>query len=886
MFELNIQAESAPLLSGSRGNLRPAGVVALVVCLVAVPGFSITGSTKTLQSQSKSQAARNPYDRAEMMRQELEGTPQSNRTRRDYDRVMDAYRAVYHGNPASPKADSSIAAVAELLAEEGRLFGDRKPLEDAVGQYEFLRKQYPASSLRPKALLIEAEILAQDLDDKPEAEAKLREFLKAYPESDAAPQAKRQLVVMTRSTSNHKLVIADAINPSLHLHPTAPAPALKTPAAKTPAPPSETDPAADADESPAPHTSYGSGREPRPAVLTRISQSQTPPTQHGNRAIMITDIRHWSTPTSTRIAIDLEDEVHFQTGRVLNPDRIYFDLYHARLAPQLLGHMISVQNDAFLKNIRAAQYTPDIARIVLDVGPIAEYTAFLLPNPYRLIIDVHARKSTEPAPASPTAIVPTLRARPETDFESGAPPRNPPVVRSPQPAPTSPGPESAPAAIPRVASTPPPAYKPKPANPDDETIDANGHETGVAHPPSDVTTTPSDDDLPPPAQAPKQTPPPSTPQSQNISGKKPAKPTHPKPSPQKVAIENDIASADPAQDLPQPNQAHVATATHKPTTHPIVAEVTPPADDATDTPPFAKSVLPGPPAATTANTSTQKTKAAKHPKHTATTPDAQVLEVHEAEPTATGERSLVRALGLKIGRIVIDPGHGGHDSGTVGPDGLQEKDVVLDVGLRLGKLLLQRLGAEVTYTRSTDVFIPLETRTAIANKAQADLFVSIHANSSKDESARGVETYYLNFTSSPDSLDVAARENAVSEKSIHELQDLVKQITLKDKLDESREFAADVEHSLYTGVTHDDAMNEGMKDRGVKKAPFVVLIGANMPSILTEISFVSNPDDARQLREGAYRQRIAEALYAGIAKYIAGLSSMRLAQNPAHPGIN
>jgi N-acetylmuramoyl-L-alanine amidase len=139
------------------------------------------------------------------------------------------------------------------------------------------------------------------------------------------------------------------------------------------------------------------------------------------------------------------------------------------------------------------------------------------------------------------------------------------------------------------------------------------------------------------------------------------------------------------------------------------------------------------------------------------------LPARAAVPTADGETSLVRALGLKIGRIVIDAGHGGHDSGTLGADGIEEKDVVLDVALRLGKLLHDRLGAEIVYTRSDDTFIPLETRTAIANKAQADLFLSIHANSSSGAgAARGVETYYLNFTSDPDALDVAARENAVS----------------------------------------------------------------------------------------------------------------------------
>jgi N-acetylmuramoyl-L-alanine amidase len=245
-----------------------------------------------------------------------------------------------------------------------------------------------------------------------------------------------------------------------------------------------------------------------------------------------------------------------------------------------------------------------------------------------------------------------------------------------------------------------------------------------------------------------------------------------------------------------------------------------------------------------------------------------------AAPTASGERSLIRALGLKIGKIVVDAGHGGHDTGTVGPHGLQEKDLVLDVALRLGKLLEKKMGAEVVYTRDDDTFIPLETRTAIANKEQADLFISIHANSSSDPAARGVETYYLNFTSSRDALEVAARENAVSDQSIHELQDLVKKIALKEKIQESREFAADVEQSLYTGLS---AKSPGIHNRGVKKAPFIVLIGANMPSILTEISFVSNSTDEKKLKTPEYRQRIAESLFKGITKYVGGLSGVRVA---------
>jgi N-acetylmuramoyl-L-alanine amidase len=241
-------------------------------------------------------------------------------------------------------------------------------------------------------------------------------------------------------------------------------------------------------------------------------------------------------------------------------------------------------------------------------------------------------------------------------------------------------------------------------------------------------------------------------------------------------------------------------------------------------------------------------------------------------PTADGETSLVRALGLKIGRIVIDAGHGGHDSGTLGVGGIQEKDVVLDVALRLGKLLHDRLGAEIVYTRADDTFIPLETRTAIANKAQADLFISVHANSSPEPGARGVEVYYLNFTSDPDAMTVASRENAVSTQSVHELSDLVKKIALKDKIEESKELAADVDASLYAGLAKG---NEGLKDRGVKKAPFVVLIGANMPSILAEISFVTNPEDAEKLETPEYRERVAESLYGGVAKYAEGINGGR-----------
>jgi N-acetylmuramoyl-L-alanine amidase len=242
------------------------------------------------------------------------------------------------------------------------------------------------------------------------------------------------------------------------------------------------------------------------------------------------------------------------------------------------------------------------------------------------------------------------------------------------------------------------------------------------------------------------------------------------------------------------------------------------------------------------------------------------------KPTRDGQSSLTRELGLKISRIVIDAGHGGYDTGTIGPHGLLEKDLCLDVALRLGALIEQKLpGAEVIYTRKDDTFVPLEDRTAIANDAKADLFISIHANSSHDPDARGIETYYLNFSSSPDSMEVATRENSVSQQSVHDLQDLIKKIARNDKIEESKELAGDIQDSLTQRL---QLVSRDERNRGVKKAPFVVLIGANMPSILSEISFVSNPNDERLLKKTDQRQRIADGLLRGITSYLGNLNSL------------
>jgi len=261
-------------------------------------------------------------------------------------------------------------------------------------------------------------------------------------------------------------------------------------------------------------------------------------------------------------------------------------------------------------------------------------------------------------------------------------------------------------------------------------------------------------------------------------------------------------------------------------------------------------------------------------KNSATGKPDQVQPAATPQPTRDGQSTLTRALGLKIGRIVIDAGHGGHDTGTIGPTGLMEKDLCLDVALRFGKIVQQKLpGADIVFTRTDDTFIPLEERTHIANEAKADLFISIHANSSPDHGARGVETYYLNLRGSAEAMEVAARENSVSQENIHDLQDVVKRIAQTEKIDESRELAADIQDSLSKRI---QKTVKPVKNRGVRKAPFVVLIGADMPSILTEISFLSNASDEQLLKKPEHRQRIAEGVYQGVAAYLESLNSVEL----------
>ncbi|GMV23347.1 MAG: hypothetical protein AMXMBFR57_32960 [Acidimicrobiia bacterium] len=247
-------------------------------------------------------------------------------------------------------------------------------------------------------------------------------------------------------------------------------------------------------------------------------------------------------------------------------------------------------------------------------------------------------------------------------------------------------------------------------------------------------------------------------------------------------------------------------------------------------------------------------------------PSGPAPSIAPASTTSGGDYGLARQLGLGVSRVVIDPGHGGHDPGAKA-NGVEEAELVLDVALRV-EALLQKAGVDVVLTRRTDEFIPLEERTAIANREGADLFLSIHANAARRTTARGVETYFLNFATNPEAEAVAARENATSAGSMGSLPKLVQQITLNAKVKESREFAQIVQTSMIRGLRQ---VNKTVQDLGVKQAPFVVLIGAQMPSVLAEISFVTNKSEATLLKRDAYKQKIAQSLADSILKYQASL---------------
>jgi len=701
----------------NRGFARVSPVFAVALlslssAILAPDGFASNKSTSTNSASresagdptaAKRQSASSQFARAEEQRTALSSKSAEKRTLADYKQVVNTYRHVYLITPHASEVPDALVAVAELYSEMGERFG-RSYFQSAVDTYQFLIREYPTSRYCQDAYLRSAKLQKDQLGDLSGASATYEAFLKKFPRSP------------------HKREVQEARAELALLQNSAPVEAPRSAIARS---------AGSEAERPETQKRVISRDLPREAEtetarneVRGANEQGAAPSINGHMP-QIRKISAKSSQDSTRVTIELESAVQYASGRIANPDRIYFDLHAAKLMPQL-AHGTIRTDGTILSGVRVAQNPSGIVRVVLDVNGVTDYSASLLNNPSRLVIDLYSNGQA----------VQTAKAG-EADRDSD-----------------------------RV-------------------------ENGA------------------------------------VSTEKPEAKTQPAPT---NAVKS--AKAD--------------------------------TDDSVDTMPQPKSKL---------GTAKIGKSGGKRPE--------LVQPASAPQPTRDGQSTLTRTLGLKIGRIVIDAGHGGHDTGTIGPTGLMEKDLCLDVALRLGKIIQQRLpGADVVFTRSDDTFIPLEERTHIANEAKADMFISIHANSSRDSDARGIETYYLNLKGSDEAMEVAARENATSDQGIHELQDLVKQIARTEKIGESKEFAEDVQDSLSKRVQKAARV---VKNRGVRKAPFVVLIGADMPSILTEISFLSNPADEKMLKQPEHRQRVAEGIYQGVASYLESLNSMGMnaTTNPA-----
>ncbi|MEQ1946325.1 MAG: N-acetylmuramoyl-L-alanine amidase [Bryobacteraceae bacterium] len=574
--------------------------------------------------------------------------------------------------------------------------------------------------------------------------------------------------------------------------------------------------------------------EPRPskfraAMLVAVAALLCAHTGFAADTARVTEVRFWSLGDVTRISIEVSSDFTYKSDRLTNPERVFFDIHGATPSMVRKGMQTIAVGDALVQQIRVAEVTSGVTRVVMDLAQPVSSTASHLSTPDRLVVELRSKDKPAP-PQSPSVTGGTKLVQPTPSVEEQ------PVARAPQP-------EAIAEKTEKLAK----ADKPEKAAKTDksEIIAASESRSKKGK------------------RAAKAEPAPASP----VLPLGPAAPPTPEP------VRAEVATAGKAQ----PREIAPVRALAEP---PISAPIAVPAPLARTE--IAESATAPKPAEPTVAEPVRPESAPRDvvaklsaPK-TVPEPQKETGPTREAVPAKRGDRGLTRALGLKMGRVVLDAGHGGHDVGTHGPSGFLEKDLTLDVTRRLGALLEERLGSEVVYTRHDDTYIGLEDRTRMANERKADLFLSIHANSSPYRSAAGVETYVLNFTTSKSAMELASRENATAESSVYNLQDLVNKIALKEKIDESREFAARLQSSLSVLSTNS---NDSAKNRGVKKAPFIVLIGATMPSVLAEIGFLTNTNEEALLRKPEHRQKIAEALYKGIAAYASSLSRFQVAKN-------
>jgi N-acetylmuramoyl-L-alanine amidase len=565
-----------------------------------------------------------------------------------------------------------------------------------------------------------------------------------------------------------------------------------------------------------------------PAATEVAQSSPLPKLRAVHRAVL---------PEVVRLTLELDGEVAFQHDRLDHPPRIFFDLKGAQPVATLQDAVLTYP-DEVVRQVRLGPKSANTTRVVLDVDGPSRYSVFTLYNPYRVVVDLERPHAPLDAKA---AVPPALSGSPSTARSPVAPPR---AVRA--------------AASTRASSTPRNAQRPAVV-------------TFTLAPSMPVTTRVMTPGAPNVARAvepaARETDLVRLAPEAAIASREIEVATRP--------VSPEALSARPTEVARDTRPAGTKTAARKsPLPKPPAASATSPTDAAVDelAAELARANGIAVPASDTRPAGPAgETEVLRSAEPVGEVPrDAPVPAPVAPSANVKGGFSLARQLGLGVGRVVIDPGHGGHDPGAINK-GLSEAALVLDIAQRLEKLLTKQSGVEVVLTRHSDVYVPLEERTAIANRQKADLFLSIHANASRNVRARGVETYFLNFASTPDAEAVAARENSASGRTMHNLPDIVKAIALNNKLDESRDFAAMVQDALVKRLS---SQNRDLRNLGVKQAPFVVLIGAAMPSVLAEISFLTNPQEVQLLKSNGYRQKIAEALFDAVMRYQRALKAV------------
>jgi len=573
-----------------------------------------------------------------------------------------------------------------------------------------------------------------------------------------------------------------------------------------------------------------------------------------------------------RVTLELDDEVPYFSDRLDGPARLYFDLTETNAAPSLSNATLPFDDGDIVREIRMGRHTGQTTRVVIDVEGVESYSVYALYNPYRLVVDsvrlpelrVLADGDPGPAPAE-------VADEPQADSW---------VPEAVEPAPTvfadaAPEVEAPRADLADLADG-------RLIEPVDVVVDAmpgSEEPSGDASQVLGLDLLPAPDgwvSLPPAPMAPRE--PVEAEEGLAVDGSAAA----PAPEDMVARVAEDDRAWPRDHDLLYPNLATPPATLGVE----VAPRVTPPTSEVASALPADVSVSEVMP--------TSMAHVSMADVHEPISVDAQVellpdvrepAAVFPAPPavvltdapslTADGIYSLGRQLGLGVSRVVIDPGHGGYDPGARSGE-LAEAALVLDVAERLEAKLVAE-GIEVVLTRRGDVYVPLRARTELANRVEADLFLSIHANAAEDPETRGIETYHLDFATDPTAKAVAARENAASGDNMHDLPDLVRSIAMNNKIDESRELARLVQRDLVAGVRQS---RPDAQDLGVKQAPFIVLIGATMPSVLTEISFLTNEDAAAHLATSVYRDQIAEALFASVVGYQRALKpATRVAAN-------